>query len=110
MVGILYDATAGNNDCNGKIAACAPNDPCPDLKDCLHMDDVKASIKFQETAMKCQSKGAGDPVGETIDTTCELARAYATIKAYESKYGPLPVTPPIDNAHVAEGCEKFSKT
>ncbi len=33
---------------------------------------------------------------ESIETTCELARAYATIKAYESKYGPL--TPPVDNA------------
>lgn len=43
---------------------------------------------------------------ESIETTCELARAYATIKAYEVKYGPL--IPPVDNAYVAEGCEKFT--
>ena len=42
IVGILYDATAGNNDCNGKIAVTSPQDPCPDLKECLHVDDVLA--------------------------------------------------------------------
>jgi len=40
VVGILYDATAGNDFCNGKLAPVAPNDPCPNLKDCLHLDDV----------------------------------------------------------------------
>jgi hypothetical protein len=39
-VGILYDAVAGNDHCNGRIAVTASNDPCPDLKDCLHIDDV----------------------------------------------------------------------
>jgi len=39
-VGILYDAVAGNEYCNGKIAITAPNDPCPNLKECLHLDDV----------------------------------------------------------------------
>ncbi len=42
MVGILYDAVAGNDTCNGKLAACAPNDPTPNLQECLHMDDVAA--------------------------------------------------------------------
>jgi hypothetical protein len=42
--GILYDAVAGNNDCNGHIAITRPNDPCPDLKECLHVDDVSAAI------------------------------------------------------------------
>ena len=42
IVGILYNAVAGNDDCNGKIASTSPQDPVPDLKDCLHMDDVKA--------------------------------------------------------------------
>ena len=28
VVGILYDATAGNDYCNGKVAVTAPNDPC----------------------------------------------------------------------------------
>lgn len=40
VVGILYDATAGNDYCNGKIAITKPNDPCPNLKECLHLDDV----------------------------------------------------------------------
>mgnify|MGYP001588325766 CR=1 FL=1 len=44
-VGILYDATPGNNTCNGKIAICAPNDPCPNLAECLHIDDIVAADK-----------------------------------------------------------------
>lgn len=43
-VGILYDATAGNDYCNGHIAAIHPSDPCPNLKECLHLDDVLAAI------------------------------------------------------------------
>ena len=42
--GILYDATAGNDFCNGKVAVTKPNDPCPNLKECLHLDDVVASV------------------------------------------------------------------
>jgi hypothetical protein len=42
MVGILYDATAGNDTCNGRLAACSPNDPTPNLQECLHMEDVSA--------------------------------------------------------------------
>lgn len=44
VVGILYDAQAGNDYCNGKIARISPNDPCPNLKECLHLDDVLAVI------------------------------------------------------------------
>jgi hypothetical protein len=40
VVGILYDAKAGNDYCNGKLAPILPNDPCPNLKECLHLDDV----------------------------------------------------------------------
>lgn len=43
MIGILYDAVAGNDHCNGKIAPCAPNDPMPNLKECLHLEDVLAA-------------------------------------------------------------------
>lgn len=45
VVGILYDAVVGNNDCNGKIAPCSPSDPMPDLKNCLHIDDVVSATK-----------------------------------------------------------------
>ncbi len=40
VAGILYDAVAGNDYCNGKLAPISPNDPCPNLKECLHLDDV----------------------------------------------------------------------
>lgn len=44
IVGILYDATAGNDYCNGKIAPIKPNDACPNLKEVLHLDDVLAAL------------------------------------------------------------------
>lgn len=43
VTGILYDAVAGNDTCNGRIAATSPNDPMPNLAECLHVDDVKAA-------------------------------------------------------------------
>jgi hypothetical protein len=43
--GILYNAVAGNDSCNGRIAVATPNDPYPDLRYCLHADDVaKATV------------------------------------------------------------------
>jgi len=39
-VGILYDATVGNDHCNGRIAPISAGDPCPDLKECLRLDDL----------------------------------------------------------------------
>lgn len=44
VVGILYDATAGNDFCNGKLAPVSPADPCPNLKECLHLDDVLKAL------------------------------------------------------------------
>ena len=43
-VGVLYDAVAGNDYCNGRLAAISPNDPCPNLKECLHLDDFLAAL------------------------------------------------------------------
>ena len=40
VVGILYDAVAGNDYCNGKIATTNPYDLCPNLKEVLHLDDA----------------------------------------------------------------------
>ncbi len=40
VAGILYDAVAGNNDCNGRIAIPSASDQCADLKNCLHIDDI----------------------------------------------------------------------
>jgi hypothetical protein len=44
VVGILYDATAGNDYCNGKLAPVSPQDPCPNLNECLHLEDVLAAL------------------------------------------------------------------
>jgi hypothetical protein len=44
VIGILYNATAGNDYCNGKIAPISPSDPSPNLKECLHLDDVLAAL------------------------------------------------------------------
>jgi hypothetical protein len=43
VAGILYDAVAGNDYCNGRIAVTTTCDPCPNLKECLHADDVAAA-------------------------------------------------------------------
>lgn len=44
VVGILYDATAGNDHCNGRIASISNGDLCPDLKECLHLDDALKAL------------------------------------------------------------------
>lgn len=43
VIGILYDAVAGNDYCNGRIAPMLPSDPCPNLKECLELSDF---LKF----------------------------------------------------------------
>ena len=39
QIGILYDAVAGNDYCNGRLAPISQNNPMPNLKDCLHIED-----------------------------------------------------------------------
>jgi hypothetical protein len=41
VAGILYGAVAGNDSCNGRIACMRPTDAYPDLRNVLHLDDVK---------------------------------------------------------------------
>lgn len=48
QVGILYDATAGNDYCNGKLAPMSTSGASPNLKECLHLDDVMAAVKAAE--------------------------------------------------------------
>lgn len=43
VTGILYDAVAGNDFCNGKLAPLGPAGT-PNLKECLHLDDVLAEV------------------------------------------------------------------
>ena len=44
VVGILYDAVAGNDYCNGRIAVTSTVDPCPNLKECLRLDDALVAL------------------------------------------------------------------
>jgi hypothetical protein len=57
IIGILYAAQAGNDYCNGKLAPIAPNDPCPNLKECLHLDDVLAAIAADPNAAPAAEAG-----------------------------------------------------
>lgn len=43
VTGILYDAVAGNDSCNGKLAPLQTNNPMPNLAECLRADDVVAA-------------------------------------------------------------------
>jgi len=53
VVGILYDATAGNDACNGSLALITPGgNPCPNLAECLHVDDVMKAIKEADCCKK----------------------------------------------------------
>ena len=44
VAGILYDAVAGQDYCNGRLAIMLPSDPTPSLKECLHLDDFLALV------------------------------------------------------------------
>lgn len=44
VIGILYDAKAGNDFCNGRLAIPAKSDPWPNLKECLHIEDAIPSL------------------------------------------------------------------
>lgn len=57
-VGILYDAQAGNDYCNGKLALTSPGDPCPNLKECLHLDDVIAVLPCVPDIAKAEAPKA----------------------------------------------------
>jgi hypothetical protein len=43
-VGILYNAVAGNDYCNGRLAQMRGDDPYSNLKECLHIDDVMGAF------------------------------------------------------------------
>jgi hypothetical protein len=57
VVGILYDATAGNNYCNGRVAITTPVDPMPNLREVLHADDVKAAVEASGVVFDNKDEG-----------------------------------------------------
>jgi hypothetical protein len=62
--GILYDATAGNDYCNGRIAITHPSDPCPNLKEVFHANDIKnlvESVPAYSEPCKCTLPGGIQP-------------------------------------------------
>lgn len=44
-LGVLYDATPGNDYCNGKIAPIQGPGAMACMVDCLHIDDLMALLK-----------------------------------------------------------------
>ena len=44
VIGVLYDAIAGNDYCNGRIAPISPANPSPNLREALHWDDVVGAL------------------------------------------------------------------
>ena len=61
VVGILYEATAGNDFCNGKIASIHPSDPMPNLAEVLHLDDVKSILAIGEAKITDDLKQNSPP-------------------------------------------------
>lgn len=48
VAGVLYDATAGNNACNGMLAPFGGgNHICPNLAECLHLEDALALLNVE---------------------------------------------------------------
>lgn len=66
--GILYDAVAGNDSCNGRIALVKPTDACPNLKDCLHLDDFLAGMPASFMDISATAKVA-DELPKSDDET-----------------------------------------
>lgn len=56
-VGILYDAKPGNDACNGRLAIIGPNDPWPNLAECLHLDDAR-TLLLQPDALPSEKTDA----------------------------------------------------
>lgn len=45
QTGMLHSTSAGSDTCNGRLAAITNNDVYVNIKDCMHVDDVKAAFK-----------------------------------------------------------------
>lgn len=47
VIGVLYDAVAGNDYCNGRLAPISSTNLSPNLKECLHLDDVLKALPIE---------------------------------------------------------------
>ena len=64
VIGILYNAIAGNDSCNGRLAIPQMNDPYPKLAECLHVDDAIAKWPASTASVVLQAT-AGAVISET---------------------------------------------
>jgi hypothetical protein len=55
-VGVLYNATPGNDYCNGNIAPIQPAGAAACMCDCLHVDDVMALLEAAGLAKRPEGK------------------------------------------------------
>jgi hypothetical protein len=55
VAGVLYDAVAGNDFCNGRIASISSMDAQPNLKEVLHVEDIGEKVKSVETHEEIKS-------------------------------------------------------
>ena len=55
-VGVLYDATPGNDYCNGRIAPIQSTVATACLVDCLHVEDVEAMIAEKQLDKRPEGK------------------------------------------------------
>jgi len=62
VAGILYNAVAGNDSCNGRIAPTSPTDPCPNLANVLHADDVAVAAAAGLIVDSTPPKAPANPV------------------------------------------------
>lgn len=116
VIGILYDAHAGNDYCNGRIAPIHPSDPQPCLKDCLHLEDVKSALEIPVPPVVApQNK----PESDEQNSNSKVKLMYISLPAFigtkiiggepmtqkeffeKFKHPPLDITPQnIDGYHV----------
>jgi hypothetical protein len=98
VAGILYDAVAGNNDCNGKIAITSANDPCPDLKECLHADDVARATIPDSKAPAAKAPAAEAPAAEAPAAEAPAAEAPAAKAPADAPGEASPIKGYVPNA------------
>jgi hypothetical protein len=79
-IGILYDAVAGNDTCNGRLAAPSTSDPMPNLAECLHLDDVKAVLE-EALADYFEKRRKAELPASVPDTSKPAAPASETTEA-----------------------------
>jgi hypothetical protein len=48
--GILYNTSSSSDMCNGRLASMRSNDPYISIKECLHIEDIRAAGQIRDTS------------------------------------------------------------